>query len=261
MDMTSSPRISFSAQGFYYLVAGLWPLFGMRIFMVLTGPKTDLWIVKTLGLLLSVIGVFLIGAGVRCKHSRELMMLAIGSVGVLAGVDISYAAKEVTSGVYLLYSFLEIVIIILLLILLNSMIARAVIVDGVTESHLADGLKVVLLENHKAPVATFQVWYRAGSRNDPWGKSGLAHVFEHLMFKGTPKVGRDDFTRIIKNIKRVDIGNRRALIADKIRVNDQTIPIDWSSSEASASKPGKSGKTEGGDQQQSRSQGHGNSQQ
>lgn len=76
----------------------------------------------------------------------------------------------------------------------------AVIVDGVTETHLANGLKVILLENHKAPVATFQVWYRAGSRNDPWGKSGLAHVFEHLMFKGTPEVGRDDFTRIIQEI-------------------------------------------------------------
>lgn len=44
---------------------------------------------------------------------------------------------------------------------------------------------------------TFQVWYRAGSRNEEWGKTGLSHVLEHTMFKGTKKVRGEEFTRII----------------------------------------------------------------
>jgi zinc protease len=72
--------------------------------------------------------------------------------------------------------------------------------EGVSEIRLKNGLKVILLENHKAPVVTFQVWYRAGSRNDPWGKTGLAHVFEHLMFKGTEEISKEEFTREIEAI-------------------------------------------------------------
>src|SRR5262249_30548790 len=63
---------------------------------------------------------------------------------------------------------------------------------------LANGLKVILLENHKAPLVTFQVWYRVGSRNEVWGKTGLSHMLEHMMFKGTPKVGPGEFSRIVQ---------------------------------------------------------------
>lgn len=49
---------------------------------------------------------------------------------------------------------------------------------------LPNGLKVVVIENHRAPVVTQMVWYRVGSADDPWGKSGLAHFLEHMMFKG-----------------------------------------------------------------------------
>ena len=68
----------------------------------------------------------------------------------------------------------------------------------VYETVLHNGLKVILLENHKAPVVTFQVWYRAGSRNEAWGKTGLSHMLEHMMFKGTKKVGPEEFSRIIQ---------------------------------------------------------------
>jgi zinc protease len=66
------------------------------------------------------------------------------------------------------------------------------------EKILANGLKVILLENHKAPVITFQVWYRVGSRNEEWGKTGLSHMLEHMMFKGTQKVSGSEFSRIIQ---------------------------------------------------------------
>jgi zinc protease len=70
--------------------------------------------------------------------------------------------------------------------------------ERVFETILPNGLKVILLEDHKAPLITFQVWYRVGSRNETWGKTGLSHVLEHMMFKGTEKVGPEEFSKIIQ---------------------------------------------------------------
>ena len=68
----------------------------------------------------------------------------------------------------------------------------------VSETVLRNGLKVLLLENHKAPVITFQVWYRVGSRNEEYSRTGLSHLLEHMMFRGTDKVGPGEFSRIIQ---------------------------------------------------------------
>jgi zinc protease len=68
----------------------------------------------------------------------------------------------------------------------------------VKEHRLENGLKILIVENHKAPVATFQVWYRIGSRDEPAGKSGLSHLLEHMMFKGTPRYGPSVFSKIIQ---------------------------------------------------------------
>ncbi len=70
--------------------------------------------------------------------------------------------------------------------------------DQVFETTLANGLKVILLENHKAPLATFHVWYRVGSRNEEWGRTGLSHMLEHMMFKGTKKYRPEEYSRIIQ---------------------------------------------------------------
>jgi zinc protease len=59
-------------------------------------------------------------------------------------------------------------------------------------------LKVLIVETYKTPVATLQVWYRAGSRDEPTGKSGLGHLLEHKMFKGTSKHGPSVFSKIIQ---------------------------------------------------------------
>ncbi len=67
----------------------------------------------------------------------------------------------------------------------------------IQEVILDNGLKVLLLENHKSSAVTFQIWYRVGSRNEKVGKSGLSHFLEHMMFKGTPKVGPEEYSRII----------------------------------------------------------------
>ncbi len=63
---------------------------------------------------------------------------------------------------------------------------------------LDNGLKVLLLEEHKAPVVTFHVWYRVGSRNEQIGRTGLAHLVEHMMFKGTEKIGSQEFSRRVR---------------------------------------------------------------
>lgn len=86
----------------------------------------------------------------------------------------------------------------LILYFLFTPFSEAGLKERVHETILPNGLKVLLLENHKAPVATFQVWYRVGSRNEAWGKTGLSHMLEHMMFKGTKKVGPEEFSRIIQ---------------------------------------------------------------
>ena len=68
----------------------------------------------------------------------------------------------------------------------------------VKEYTLDNGLKVLISEDHKVPLATFQIWYRVGSRNEKSGTSGLSHLLEHMMFKGTPRYGSKEFSRIVQ---------------------------------------------------------------
>jgi zinc protease len=62
---------------------------------------------------------------------------------------------------------------------------------------LDNGMDVVVVPDHRAPVVTHMVWYRNGSADDPAGKSGIAHFLEHLMFKGTAKWPAGEFSRIV----------------------------------------------------------------
>ena len=62
---------------------------------------------------------------------------------------------------------------------------------------LDNGMEVVVVPNHRAPVVVHMVWYRTGSADDPVGKSGVAHFFEHLMFKGTPTIPDGEFSAIV----------------------------------------------------------------
>jgi len=62
---------------------------------------------------------------------------------------------------------------------------------------LKNGLQVVVIVDHRAPVVTQMLWYKVGSADEPPGKSGVAHVLEHLMFKGTVTVPAGEFSRIV----------------------------------------------------------------
>ncbi len=70
--------------------------------------------------------------------------------------------------------------------------------DAVKTETLPNGLRVLVLENHKAAVASFNVFYHVGSRNEQFGKTGISHLIEHLMFKGTRKLGPEEFSKIIQ---------------------------------------------------------------
>lgn len=67
-----------------------------------------------------------------------------------------------------------------------------------TTHTLSNGLQVVLLENHEVPVINLQVWYHVGGKDEKPGHTGFAHLFEHLMFKGSAHVGVDEHSRIIE---------------------------------------------------------------
>jgi zinc protease len=71
---------------------------------------------------------------------------------------------------------------------------------SVSTFSLANGMQVVVIPDHRVPVVTHMVWYRAGAADDPWGSSGIAHFLEHLMFKSTGKIKSGEFTRIITKL-------------------------------------------------------------
>jgi zinc protease len=68
----------------------------------------------------------------------------------------------------------------------------------VADFKLANGMEVVVIPDHRAPVVTHMVWYKVGSADEPQGKSGIAHFLEHLLFKGTAKYPAGEFSRLIR---------------------------------------------------------------
>ncbi|MDQ5911171.1 MAG: zinc protease, partial [Pseudomonadota bacterium] len=67
----------------------------------------------------------------------------------------------------------------------------------VHEFTLDNGLKILVRQDHRAPVVVSQIWYKVGSSYEPSGLTGISHLLEHLMFKGTPNVPGGEFSRII----------------------------------------------------------------
>jgi len=70
--------------------------------------------------------------------------------------------------------------------------------NRVVAATLDNGLRVLLLEDARSPIVSFQVWYRVGSRDEQRGATGIAHFLEHLMFKGTPTHGARQFARLVE---------------------------------------------------------------
>src|SRR5690242_10166844 len=69
---------------------------------------------------------------------------------------------------------------------------------GAESFTLENGMQVVVIPNHRAPVITHMVWYKVGAGEELPGKSGMAHYLEHLLFKGTAKMAPGEFSRTVK---------------------------------------------------------------
>ena len=88
---------------------------------------------------------------------------------------------------------------------LSALAALCLLVSGnafsaQTDTHeyqLKNGLRLIVREDHRAPTVVHMVWYRAGSMDEVNGKTGVAHVLEHMMFKGTKKVKSGEFSRMV----------------------------------------------------------------
>lgn len=84
------------------------------------------------------------------------------------------------------------------LLLAAALAASVVPAAAETQSRvLANGMKVIVREDHRAPVAVTQLWFKVGSADEHAGKTGLSHALEHMMFKGTPTVPAGEFSRRI----------------------------------------------------------------
>src|SRR5678815_3308764 len=69
-----------------------------------------------------------------------------------------------------------------------------------TTTTLPNGLTVVFLEDHSTPIVHLQMWYHVGSKNERPGRTGFAHLFEHLMFKGSQNVEPEAHTSIVSGV-------------------------------------------------------------
>lgn len=88
------------------------------------------------------------------------------------------------------------------------------------EMRLDNGLRVIVKEDHRAPVAMHMVWYRAGSMDEVDGTSGVAHVLEHMMFKGTRRIKEGEFNRIVAEAG----GSDNAFTAQDMTAYYQRVP-------------------------------------
>lgn len=97
-------------QGIYFLFTGIWPLISIGSFQKVTGPKYDLWLVKTAGAVVTAIGGTLIIAAIRDEYNAPIIFLAIGSAVGLAAIDIVYVIKRVIRPIYLSDAAIELLL-------------------------------------------------------------------------------------------------------------------------------------------------------
>src|SRR4051812_16988823 len=91
-----------AAQAVYFGVTGVWPLVDIDSFMRVTGPKRDLWLVRTVGVLVTVIAAALALAAWKRQFGAPICCLAIGSAVALATIDVFYSLRGTISRIYLL---------------------------------------------------------------------------------------------------------------------------------------------------------------
>jgi zinc protease len=104
-------------------------------------------------------------------------------------------------------------------------LAPAVSVPPLKFQHetLPNGLEIYSVEDHSSPTVAVQVWYHVGSKNDPSQRSGFAHLFEHMMFKGNEHLTPDTFEDLTENIG----GEKNAYTAADVTVYHEVVPSNY----------------------------------
>jgi hypothetical protein len=110
-------RITLFLQTIYYLVTALWPLVHIQSFIEITGPKTDIWLVKTVAVLLLAMSIAFITALWYKKYDHPVISLAVSCCVVLIIIDCHYVLNNTISNVYLLDALAEIFLLILWIII------------------------------------------------------------------------------------------------------------------------------------------------
>src|SRR4029077_14470001 len=88
---------------------------------------------------------------------------------------------------------------------------------------LPNGLEVLFLADHKAPIATVQVFYHVGSKDEHIGIRGVAHMFEHMMFKGSEHVAPEEHARLLKEVG----GQVNAYTTEDLTAYHDTVPPSY----------------------------------
>ena len=100
-------RVLAATQGIYFALTGVWPVVHIPSFMLVTGPKTDLWLVRLVGAMITVVGVILLDAARRGRLDRGVWGLGFWMPVVLGTVDVVYVINQTIPPVYLLDAVAE----------------------------------------------------------------------------------------------------------------------------------------------------------
>ncbi|GEO04736.1 hypothetical protein AAE02nite_24000 [Adhaeribacter aerolatus] len=100
-------RILLLIQGIYFALTGLWPFIHLRSFLWITGPKNDIWLLKTVSALIIAVGLTLLVAGFRREFNGAIFTLVLSSALGLMAIDIYYALHDVIWDIYLLDAVAE----------------------------------------------------------------------------------------------------------------------------------------------------------
>jgi hypothetical protein len=107
-----------SVQGLYYALTALWPLIHMESFLFVSGPKTDLWLVKTFSVVLLCEGIGFLIAGLRREHAQSVYWFALSNATSLLWIDIYYSMAGLIRKIYLLDAAVQSLLLIAWLLLL-----------------------------------------------------------------------------------------------------------------------------------------------
>jgi len=107
----SQSNIVALVQGGYFVLTGIWPIVSINTFQMVTGKKTDLWLVKTVALLVAVIGAVLLWAGATGNVTGQTAALAMGSALTLTIIDVYYVWRRVIAPIYLADAAVELVLV------------------------------------------------------------------------------------------------------------------------------------------------------